>query len=50
MCSGTVLQGFALSGPVIISAGVGGLMNVSGDVAVDLLTKQVGRYTDAAMG
>ncbi|GAB3849134.1 hypothetical protein GCM10027610_071770 [Dactylosporangium cerinum] len=46
----TVLQGFALSGPMLVSAGVGGLMNVSGDVAADLLTKQVGRYTDAAKG
>lgn len=46
----TVLQGFALSGPVLVNAGVGGLMNVSGDVTADLLTNQVTRYTDASKG
>jgi hypothetical protein len=46
----TVLQSFALSGPVLVSAGVGGLMNVSGDVTAELLTKQVNRYTNAAQG
>jgi hypothetical protein len=44
----TVLQGFALVGPTLISTGTGGLITVNPDLVTDLLAKQAARYTDAA--
>ncbi|MEV0879161.1 hypothetical protein AB0I85_15170 [Micromonospora echinofusca] len=49
MDNGTVLQGFALVGPVLISTGAGGLMSADADVVADLLGKQVDRYSAAAL-
>ncbi|MGC4763567.1 hypothetical protein ACLQ20_12005 [Micromonospora sp. DT46] len=48
MDNGTVLQGFALVGPVLISTGAGGLMSADADVVADLLGKQADRYSAAA--
>ncbi|MEV0810035.1 hypothetical protein [Micromonospora sp. NPDC050200] len=46
--SATVLQGFAVVGPTLISTGAGGLMSADADVVADLLDKQVDRYAAAA--
>jgi hypothetical protein len=42
----TGLQTFALAGPTVVVVGTGG--NTDANLASDLLTKQVGRYVDAA--
>ncbi|GIF47200.1 hypothetical protein DFJ67_7176 [Asanoa ferruginea] len=44
----TVLQGFAIVGPTLISSGTGGLMSADADFVADLLTRQVDRYSAAA--
>ena len=45
----TLLQNFVLVGPVMISAGGGGLMNADADTIANLLETQVERYVGAAM-
>lgn len=45
----TVLQHFALVGPVMVSTGEGGLVNSDADLVADALTAQVKRYLDAAV-
>lgn len=43
-----LLQNFVLSGPVMVSAGGGGLMNADADVVAQVLEAQVERYVASA--
>ena len=45
----TLLQGYALVGPSMISVGTGGAISVDSDVVPALLKEQVDRYTEAAL-
>jgi len=44
----TLLQGYALVGPSMISVGTGGITSVDSDVVAPLLEEQVDRYVQAA--
>ncbi len=44
----TLLQGYALVGPSMISVGTGGITSVDSDVVAPLLEEQVDRYMQAA--
>ena len=45
----TLLQGYALVGPSMVSVGTGGVTSVDSDVVPPLLKEQVDRYTQAAL-
>ena len=44
----TIIQGYALVGPSMVSVGTGGVTSVDGDLVGPLLKKQVDRYRRAA--
>ena len=44
----TIIQGYSLVGPSLITVGTGGITSVDGDVVGPLLKKQVDRYSAAA--